>query len=75
MDKSLSAGFFQMRINGDDIWIQFKYECLVDFYYCCGKIDYVNGKCSLHRSTTLTNSNAIAANIYRQALVKIGRKG
>lgn len=40
----LLVGFFQDKLNEEEVWIQFKYERLSDFCYKCGIIDHVAGK-------------------------------
>lgn len=44
---------------------QFKYETLVDFYYKCGLINHVTGRCTYSESTLVTTRNGITTSLYR----------
>lgn len=60
----LPVGFFQDRLNGDEDWIQFKYERLFDFCYKCGSISHVTEKCQFGVQGIVTTNNGITAKLY-----------
>ena len=46
VSKSLKSGFFLDRDPLLDIWIQLKYERVIDFCFKCGRLGHVKVKCS-----------------------------
>lgn len=64
LDAPLPAGFFQNKPNGEEFWVQFKYERLSDFCYSCGALDHVTGRCSLGKPAMSTTENGIVAKLY-----------
>ncbi|XP_047336132.1 uncharacterized protein At4g02000-like [Impatiens glandulifera] len=45
VESPLKAGFTLIREGMEPRWIQFKYEKLVDFCYCCGRLDHGDDLC------------------------------
>lgn len=64
MQNPISAGFFQERNNGDEFWIQFKYEQLLDFCYIYGLLNHVMGRCKLGTLAMVSTSQGITAKLY-----------
>lgn len=69
MEKPILVGYFLNRGNREDIWIQFKWsrgklERLFDFYYKCGRLSHVTGKCNFGTSTTITIGTGVVAKLY-----------
>ncbi|KAF3441143.1 hypothetical protein FNV43_RR15054 [Rhamnella rubrinervis] len=62
--EPIPAGFFQSRENVEEFWIQFKYECLLDFCYTCGMIDHVTGRCTFRNPAFITAKNGVTAKLY-----------
>ena len=56
IEDPLWSGFFLDRSPHVDLWIQFKYERVVDFCYKCGRLGHLKARCPRTESTT-TNSN------------------
>lgn len=46
-EAPIPAGFFQDKPNGEESWIQFKYERLSELCYNCGALDHVTGAVDL----------------------------
>lgn len=53
-----------MRNNGNDLWIQFKLERLLDFFYKCGLLSHVTGKCNIKDPTLVTTSNGTSTKLF-----------
>lgn len=45
MKNPIPAGFFYEKAEDDELWVQFKYERLPNFYFKCGFLDHVTGRC------------------------------
>lgn len=58
--EPLPAGFFQGTSEGDDIWIQFKYERLSDYYFNCGQIDHITGRCTFREAAKVTTATGVS---------------
>lgn len=63
VENPLSAGFFLEREDGD-IWIQFKFERLLDYYYKCGVLQHVTGRCKFRDLVMVATPNGISAKLY-----------
>lgn len=63
MTNPIQTGSFVDR-EDDELWIQFKFERLPNFYFQCGMIDHVTGRCNFGNPTTLTSSYCVSAWIY-----------
>lgn len=63
--KPIPTDFFEERANGEDRWIQFKYERIVDFCYKCGALDHVTGKCHYEKTTCITTKSGISTKMFR----------
>lgn len=63
-EKPLLVGYFLERLEGKDLWIQFKYERWGDFCYKCGILAHVTRKCSYERPATITTSVGVEARLY-----------
>lgn len=48
LTSPLKTGFSLEKTNGSRIWVEFKYERLGDFCYCCGRIGHVLKDCSIN---------------------------
>lgn len=59
----IPARFFFARTD-DEIWVQFKYEKLLDFCFKCDLLDHVTGRCRFGTQATLTSDHEISAMIY-----------
>lgn len=59
----IPASFFYAR-KDDEIWVQFKYEKLLDFCFRCGLMDHVTGRCKFGNPATLTSDHGVTAKIY-----------
>lgn len=68
MKNPLPAGFFFERNDGNDFWVQFKFERLSDFCYVCGLMDHVTGRCKFRDPTLVTSPNGISAKLFGQWL-------
>lgn len=55
ISEPLLGGFFQNRNDGGNYWVQFKYECLLDFCYKCGAFNHVIEKCQFGEQATITS--------------------
>lgn len=64
VENPIPAGFFQERNNGDEHWVQFKYERLSDFCYTCGVLDHVIGRCKLGNPAMVYSAQGVAAKLY-----------
>lgn len=60
----IPAWYFMMRNNGNDLWIQFKFERLLDFCYRCGLLTHVIGRCNNKVPTLVTTPNGISAKLF-----------
>lgn len=61
VDEPFLAGFFQ---EGEEQWIQFKYERLGDYCYNCGMLNHVMCRCNKSTLTTITTCNSISVKLY-----------
>ncbi|KAI8550799.1 hypothetical protein RHMOL_Rhmol06G0135400 [Rhododendron molle] len=43
--KPLKKGCFLKRPEKEDLWVKFKYECLSDFCYGCGRVSHMINDC------------------------------
>lgn len=64
VDNPLPVGFFLDRANGNNIWIQLKWERLSDFCYKCKLLDHVTGWCKNSDPVIVTNPNGILAKLF-----------
>lgn len=64
IEEPILAGYFQERNNGEDFWVQYKFVQLSDFYYRCGKIEHVTGRCVYGEAAMVTTVNGISAKLY-----------
>lgn len=64
INNPLLVGYFMMRNDGNDTWIQFKLKRLADFCYMCGLISHVTGCCSNKDPTVVTTPNGISAKLF-----------
>lgn len=64
VDNPLPACYFLERNDGNDVWVQFKFERLSDFCYVCGKLDHITVRCTFKESTTVITLNGISARVY-----------
>lgn len=62
--NSIPADYFYERADGDELWVQFKYERLPDFCFHCGFLDHVTGKCSFSNLATITSAHGVTAKVY-----------
>lgn len=62
--KPLPAGFFLEKNNGNDIWVQFKFEHFSDFCYCCGCLDHITGRCKIKALVVVTTPNGNSAKLF-----------
>ncbi|KAJ4833376.1 hypothetical protein Tsubulata_029927, partial [Turnera subulata] len=53
VDEPLSPGFMNEREDGEEVWVQFKYDKLLDLCYNCGRMGHVQKACSFQRSIFL----------------------
>lgn len=44
--EPLTKGCWLPRDNNKDTWVEFRYERLQDFCYCCGRLGHTNNECS-----------------------------
>lgn len=65
VENPLPLGFFQKKENGEESWIQFKYERLSDFCYGCGRLNHVYVRCTFSKPATIQTNNGVVAKIYR----------
>nr|XP_048330865.1 uncharacterized protein LOC125422765 [Ziziphus jujuba var. spinosa] len=63
-DNPLPAGFFLERAEGDELWVQFKFERLSDFCYKCGRLSHVTGKCLFEKPAMIRASTGIETRLY-----------
>lgn len=64
INNPLPPGFLQEREDGDERWIQFKFEKLLDFCYKCGKLDHVTRACWSENPATITTAKGIISRLY-----------
>lgn len=64
LDALIPASFFQNREDGEDAWVQFKYERLSDFCYKCGALGHVTSRCHLETPATISSGNGITTKLY-----------
>lgn len=60
----LPVVYFMERSNGNDVWIQFKFERLSDFCFSCGSLDHVRERCSNKDPLIVTTPNRISARLF-----------
>lgn len=58
------AGFIQRQENGEEYWVQFKFERLADFCYKYGLIDHVTGRCNFKDHARVTMESGVTARLY-----------
>lgn len=63
MLNPLPTGFFMETNDGNDLWIQFKLERLLDFCYTCGMLDNVTGRCNSREPMIATTLNGLSAKL------------
>lgn len=63
-DNPLPAGFFLERLEGEEPWIQFKFERLGDFCYRCGRLAHITGKCHFGQPATIRTGTGVEARLY-----------
>lgn len=64
INEAIPAGFVQQTEEGEEYWVQFKYERLADFCYKCGFIDHVTGRCNFKESSRVTMGSGVTARLY-----------
>ncbi|KAF3457982.1 hypothetical protein FNV43_RR02644 [Rhamnella rubrinervis] len=50
--------------DGNEVWIQFKYERLSDLYFGCGLMDHVAGKCKFTEPGMIKSSKGVVSQLY-----------
>lgn len=50
--------------DGEEYWVQFKYEWLADFCYKCGFIDHVTDRCNFKEPTRVTIGSRVSTKLY-----------
>lgn len=74
VESPIPAGFFQEQPDGDENWIQFKFERLSDFCYKSGMLNHMTGKCPFEKPMTIITANRISTRLYGHWL-KAGHVG
>lgn len=64
VNEAIPAGFVQRTGEGEEYWVQFKFERLADFCYNCGYINHVTGRCSFREPARVTMGSGITARLY-----------
>lgn len=64
VDDPIPAGYFLDRPSGEELWVQFKIERLLDFCYRCGLLQHVTGRCGFSTPATIITSSRIKAQLY-----------
>lgn len=72
VEQPLPAGFFMDLGEGEETWIQFKYECLADFCYRCGMLNHVTGKCHSRIFTSVKSNDGLVYGPWLKAEVNGG---
>lgn len=62
--QALPAGYFMNKANGEERWIQFKFECRSYFCYKCRELSHVTGRCNLEFLATITTEHGLIADLY-----------
>ncbi|KAF3450405.1 hypothetical protein FNV43_RR06486 [Rhamnella rubrinervis] len=70
----IPVGYFMERDQGEDLWVQFKYERLSDFCYKCGRLDHITGRCTLKEPVMIEDEKGRQAKLYGPWL-KVERSG
>lgn len=63
--SSLSVGFFHPRDDENELWIQFKYERLVNFCYKFNLLYHITKKCMFVNLMNISTTSEILAKLYR----------
>lgn len=64
MENPVPAGFFMERLEGEEPWIQFKFEKLGDFCHKCGRLSHFTSKCLFEKPATIILGTGVEARLY-----------
>nr|POF16037.1 hypothetical protein CFP56_45026 [Quercus suber] len=55
LDKPFQWGGPVVRSKGDEVWVAFRYECLVGWCFACGRIGHDEKECSMAGGKDMEN--------------------
>lgn len=64
LKNPILAAFFYDRVGDDALWVQLKYERLPNFYFRCGFLDHVIGRCNYEKSTMISSAYGVTLRVF-----------
>lgn len=58
------AGFFIDRYDGNDLWIEFKFERLSELCYICGFLDHIIGRSRFTKPSLMISPNGTIVKLF-----------